>query len=245
VRVDAHQHLWMRSTVLVQSTASTAETEDLLALAAGSPLIAGVVGWVDLTADDVPTELVRLRGLPGGSRLVGIRHPVQAEADPGFLDRPDVRRGIAAVGAADLAFDLLVSDRQLPAAVRLVRDLPATSFVLDHLGKPPVRSGHLTAWRRDLAAFGALPNVTAKLSGLVTEADPKWTIKDLQPVIDHALHVFGPSRLMFGSDWPVCLLATTYAGWVEALARLLPQRDAADVWSATAVRTYDLELVSR
>ncbi|MGC4878719.1 amidohydrolase family protein [Micromonospora sp. DT43] len=232
-------------TVVVQSIASVAETEHLLGIAADDPLISGVVGWVNLTADDIDERIDRLRAARGGERLVSIRHLVQSEADPAYLDRRDVRRGIAAVGAAGLAYDLLVRDHQLPAATRLVRDLPEVSFVLDHLGKPALGAGGLGDWPAHLRSLAAEPNVTAKLSGLVTEVDgPSWTADDLRPAVDHALAVFGPDRLMFGSDWPVCLLASSYTRWVRVLADLvesLGDAEQAAIWRETAHRAYRLE----
>ncbi|MET8280678.1 amidohydrolase family protein [Micromonospora sp. NPDC005174] len=231
-------------TVVVQSIASVAETEHLLGIAADDPLIGGVVGWVNLTADDIDERLDRLRAARGGERLVAIRHLVQSEPDPAYLDRRDVRRGIAAVGAAGLAYDLLVRDHQLPAATRLVRDLPEVSFVLDHLAKPSLGTGDLGDWPANLRALAAGENVTAKLSGLVTEVDgPSWSASDLRPAVDHALDAFGPHRLMFGSDWPVCLLASSYSRWVGVLAELLePLGDGeqAAIWRETAVRAYGL-----
>ncbi|MEU7751657.1 amidohydrolase family protein [Micromonospora sp. NPDC049171] len=232
-------------TVVVQSVPVRTETPELLGIAADDPLIAGVVGWVDLTADNVGDRLARLQAARGGERLVGIRDLVQSEPDPAYLDRPDIRRGIAAVGAAGLAFDLLVRDHQLPAATRLVRDLPQMRFVLDHLGKPSLGRAGLGDWPRDLRALAAEPNTTAKLSGLVTEVDgPSWTTADLRPAVEHALDVFGPDRLMFGSDWPVSLLASSYPRWVEALTELLgPLGDdeRAAIWRRTARRAYRLE----
>jgi predicted TIM-barrel fold metal-dependent hydrolase len=233
------------ATVVVQSVGSVAETAHLLAVAAGSALVRAVVGWVDLTATDVAAQLRRLRDGTGGDRLVGIRHLVQSEDDPGYLDRADVRRGVAAVGDAGLVYDLLVRDHQLPAATRLVRDLPGTAFVLDHLGKPDLAGGRLTEWRRDLSDLAALPNVTAKVSGLVTEADwARWTPDDLRPAVDHALAVFGADRLMFGSDWPVVRLAASYDRWVEAadgLTGTLDARERASFWSGTARAVYGLD----
>ncbi|MEU5960450.1 amidohydrolase family protein [Micromonospora parva] len=233
------------ATVVVQSIASVAETVDLLGIAAEDTLIRGVVGWVDLTADDVAEHLDRLRSARGGERLVGIRHLVQSETDPAYLDRPDVRRGIAAVGAAGLVFDLLVRQHQLPMAVRLTRDLPEVSFVLDHLGKPALGRPELAQWSRDLRSLAASPNTTAKLSGLVTEVPGSaWTPGDLRPAVEDALDAFGPDRLMFGSDWPVCLLASSYQRWVDTVAELLDGQDAADrasIWGATARRAYGLE----
>ncbi|MGV9212891.1 amidohydrolase family protein [Micromonospora sp. RB23] len=231
-------------TVVVQSIASVAETEHLLGIAADDPLIGGVVGWVNLTVEDIDERLDRLRAARGGERLVAIRHLVQSEPDPAYLDRRDVRRGIAAVGAAGLAYDLLVRDHQLPAATRLVRDLPEVTFVLDHLAKPSLGRGDLGDWPANLRALAAEPNVTAKLSGLVTEVDgPSWSADDLRPAVDHALDAFGPHRLMFGSDWPVCLLASSYTRWVGVLADLLePLGDGeqASIWRETAVRAYGL-----
>ncbi|MEU8283732.1 amidohydrolase family protein [Micromonospora sp. NPDC048905] len=232
-------------TVVVQSIAVRTETPELLGIAADDPLIAGVVGWVDLAADNVGDRLNRLRSARGGERLVSIRDLVQSEPDPAYLDRPDIRRGIAAVGAAGLAFDLLVRDHQLPAATRLVRDLPEMRFVLDHLGKPSLGHAGLGDWPRDLRALAAEPNTTAKLSGLVTEVDgPSWTTADLRPAVEHALDAFGPDRLMFGSDWPVCLLASSYARWVEALTELLDplgDDERAAIWGRTARRAYRLD----
>ncbi|MET8230661.1 amidohydrolase family protein [Micromonospora sp. NPDC005298] len=231
-------------TIVVQSVATRTETPELLGIAADDPLITGVVGWIDLTAVDVADRLDRLRAGRGGERLVGIRHLVQSEPDPAYLDRPDVRGGVAAVGAAGLTFDLLVRDHQLPAATRLVRDLPGTRFVLDHLGKPTLGRADLGDWPRDLRALAAEPNTTAKLSGLVTEVDgPTWTTADLRPAVEHALDVFGPDRLMFGSDWPVCLLASSYQRWVDALADLLAplgDDERAAIWRRTARRAYRL-----
>ncbi|MBQ1012624.1 amidohydrolase family protein [Micromonospora sp. M51] len=233
------------ATVVVQSIPSVAETVDLLGIAAEDTVIRGVVGWVDLTADDVAERLDRLRSARGGERLVGIRHLVQSETDPAYLDRPDVRRGIAAVGAAGLVFDLLVRQHQLPMAARLTRDLPEVSFVLDHLGKPALGRPEMAQWSRDLRSLAASPNTTAKLSGLVTEVPGSaWTPGDLRPAVEDALDAFGPDRLMFGSDWPVCLLASSYQRWVDTVAELLDGQDAADqasVWGATARRAYGLE----
>lgn len=231
-------------TVVVQANSTEAETVDLLGVAAADTLIAGVVGWLDVTADDVADRLARLRAARGGDLLVGVRYSVQDEPDPTFLDRADVRRGIATVGAAGLAFDLLVRQHQLGAAGRVARDLPEVRFVLDHLGKPALGGTDLTDWARDLHALAASPNTTAKLSGLVAEVHrPAWTSDDLRPAVEHALDAFGPDRLMFGSDWPVCLLASSYRRWIDTLSALLaplgPDEQAA-IWRRTARRAYRL-----
>lgn len=231
-------------TVLVQTVTVPEETPEFLALAAGHDLIAGVVGWVDLTRPDIADELARLRDVPGGDHLKGIRHQVQGEPDPEWLLRPDVRRGLAAVAAAGLVYDLVVLPRQLPACARAAAALPELTFVLDHLGKPPIASGALDPWSADLGALAALPNTVAKLSGLVTEADPAaWKADDLRPYTLTALDAFGPHRLMFGSDWPVCTLAATYAEVTDSAWELLGglgEQEREEVFAGTATRVYGL-----
>jgi L-fuconolactonase len=232
-------------TVLVQTVGDEAETVEFLATAhASGGLIAGVVGWVDLTAVDVAERIEALRARPGGERLVGIRHPVQDERDPGWLARPEVRRGIRAVGAAGLTYDLLVLAPQLPAAREVVRRLPDVPFVLDHLAKPDIAAERWEPWAADLSALGALPNLTAKLSGLVTEARwDDWTTDQIRRYAEHALTVFGPDRLMFGSDWPVCTLAAGYGevfSLADELTGALSPAERADVFDATATRSYRL-----
>ncbi|NGN64556.1 amidohydrolase family protein [Streptomyces sp. A7024] len=232
-------------TVLVQTVTVAAETPEFLALAAAHDLVAGVVGWTDLTAPSVAEELARLRELPGGEHLVGIRHQVQGEPDPRWLEREDVLRGLRAVEAAGLTYDLLVLPHQLPAAVTAARAVPGLSFVLNHLAKPPIAAGALEPWAADLRRLAALPNVAAKLSGLVTEADWRhWSVKDLRPYADTALDAFGPDRLMFGSDWPVCRLAASYAEVVEAAEALTDALSPAErdlFRSGTARRVYGLD----
>lgn len=234
----------MCATVLVQTVTVPEETPEFLALAGSSDLVAGVVGWTDLTAPGISDTLAALRELPGGDRLVGLRHQVQGEPDPRWLLREDVLRGLAAVADAGLVYDLLVQPHQLPAAVRAAELLPGLTFVLDHAGKPPVATGELHPWADDVRALAALPNTACKLSGLVTEADPhNWTVKDLRPYAGTVLDAFGPGRLMFGSDWPVCRLAATYTEVVETALVLLDtlaedERDA--VLATTAQRVYGL-----
>jgi L-fuconolactonase len=257
----------VRTTVVVQSANLWSESRELLAITASdagrAARIGGVVAWADLLDPEVSDGVAALRSGPGGGALVGIRTQVQAEADPDYLDRADVRRGIAAACSADtassagtgpgrLVFDLVVRAEQLPACARLAAALPEVSFVLDHLGKPRLDPGggagtaaRLAVWERDLAELAARPNVTAKLSGLVTEARwDAWRPDDLRPAVDHALEVFGPDRLMFGSDWPVCLLASDYGGWLATLGDLLAglsEDESAAVWAGTARRVYQLE----
>ncbi|MCQ4212100.1 amidohydrolase family protein [Streptomyces longispororuber] len=226
------------ATVLVQTVTVAEETPEFLALAGRSNLVAGVVGWTDLTAPGVADELDRLRALPGGEHLVGIRHQVQGEADPEWLLRPDVRRGLAAVARQDLVYDLVVLPHQLPACVQAARNHPELTFVLDHLGKPPIASGALEPWRTDVRALAALPNTACKLSGLVTEADWKrWTVDDLRPYADTVLAAFGPERVLFGSDWPVCTLAASYEQVLDSARALVGGADE-DVFAGTARRVY-------
>ncbi|MEU9319981.1 amidohydrolase family protein [Streptomyces sp. NPDC048295] len=234
----------VRATVLVQTVTVAEETPEFLALAQDSDLVAGVVGWCDLTAPDVAGTLAALRELPGGDRLVGIRHQVQGEPDPAWLLRPDVRRGLRAVADAGLVYDLVVQARQLPATVQAAALLPELTFVLDHAGKPPVAAGGLRPWADDIRALAARPNTVCKLSGLVTEADPRsWTVSDLRPYADTVLDAFGPDRLMFGSDWPVCRLAATYEEVLDtarALTGALGADERARVLATTAERVYGL-----
>lgn len=234
----------VEATVLVQTRSSLTETEEFLRIAATSPFVRGVVGWVDLTDDRVTEMIARLRASPGGERLVAIRHQVQDEPDPTWLDRPDVRRGIRAVGAAGLAYELLVRARELPAARRLVADEPDIRFVVNHLAKPAIRAGTDPAWDAGIIALGGLPNLWWKLSGLVTEADwTTWRIADLQPFVDRVLEVARPGRLLFGSDWPVCLLAADYGTVVAtatALIGTLSPSERAAVMGGTATSLYGL-----
>jgi L-fuconolactonase len=231
------------ATVLVQVLNDIDETADFLAVAGGSDLIEGVVGWVDLTAPDVAEQLDRLRSGPGGDRLVGIRHLVQSEPDPDWLMRPEVLAGLRAVRDAGLVYDVLTLPHQLPAAVVAARAVPDMVFVLDHLSKPDIPSGKLEPWATHLAALAAEPNVVAKVSGLVTEVGPEWTVEQLRPYVDVALEVFGPRRLMAGSDWPVCLLAASYDEVFGAASKLCEGLSAAErdqVFGDTAARVYRL-----
>lgn len=230
-------------TVLVQTITVPEETPEFLALAADHDVVAGVVGWVDLTADDVADRIAELLGARGGEFLVGIRHQVQGEADPRWLVRDDVLRGLRAVEAAGLAYDLVVLAEQLPACVEAARAVPGLRFVLDHLGKPPIASGELEPWAGHVAALAALPNVACKLSGMVTEADEAWTAEQIEPYAAHVLSVFGADRVMAGSDWPVCLLRAEYAAVHELNHRLVRDLDEAQrsrVLGGTAVEWYGL-----
>ena len=232
------------ATVLVQTRSSLAETVDFLAVAGETPFVRGVVGWVDLTQPGVADTIAELRERPGGGHLVGIRHQAHDEPGPDWLTRDDVVRGVAAVGRAGLAYDLLVRPRELPAALDLASRLPDVRFVIDHVAKPPIAAGVLEPWASLIKPFGDLDHVACKLSGMVTEADwASWTPAELRPYVGHVLETFGPDRLLFGSDWPVCLLAASYGHVVDTTRTLLHDLDRdelAAVFGGTATRVYRL-----
>jgi len=242
MRIDAHQHFWIYNqreydwidetmaairhdflpadlkrelentgfagSVVVQVRQTLDETRWLLELAENNPFILGVVGWVDLRSPRVHADL---QSFAGKSKLVGIRHIVQSEPDDFLLD-PDFLRGISLLQEFDLAYDLLIYTKHLPLAAEFVRRFPRQRFVLDHLAKPPIRSGAIDLWARGMRELASFPNVHAKVSGLVTEADWQgWKAEDLRPYLDVAFESFGSPRLMIGSDWPVCTVAASYA----------------------------------
>jgi L-fucono-1,5-lactonase len=230
--------------VAVQARHAWTETAWLLELAARHPLIRGVVGWVDLRATDVRAALARAAAHEG---LVGVRHIAQDEPDDRFLVGPEFLRGIEALAAFDLAYDILVYPRHLPVALELVRRFPAQRFVLDHLAKPDLRTGALAEWARDLRALAACPNVMAKLSGLVTEADwSAWRAEQIRPCLDVAFECFGPGRLLIGSDWPVCTLAGDYGRVMGLVTESLAHFSASEreaVLGGNAVRFWRLDEV--
>ena len=233
-------------TVLVQTVSSVDETREFLATAAGTDFVAGVVGWVDLTQPSVGDTLAELRSGAGGTFLAGIRHQVHDEPDRNWLLRDDVQRGIEAVGRAGLVYDLLVKTRELPAAVELVGSLPDQTFVLDHIAKPRIAAGPRDVeWEQAMAPLAQCANVHCKLSGMVTEASwTDWRPADLRPYVARVLEWFGPERCMFGSDWPVCLLAADYGRVIAALRDALEDLDPAmrgAVFGDNAVRVYRLE----
>jgi L-fuconolactonase len=231
-------------TVVIQTVAEPWETPDLLALAAGGGgLLAGVVGWTDLTAPSVADTVAGLRELPGGEFLCGIRHPVLVEADPGWLAQPAVIRGLHALAAAGLAFDIVTLPHLLPAAVTAARSVPELRFVLDHLGGPPAGSGPNGAngpWAGAIRGLAALPNMTCKLSGVHTSP---VRASDLRPFYEVVLAAFGPDRLMFGSDWPVSTLAATYGQVCDMYRELTAQLSTAEreaIYDRAARRVYQL-----
>jgi L-fuconolactonase len=253
------------ATVVVQTVTDPAETSDLLALAAASDLVAGAVGWVDLQAHAVADAIAALQECPDGAWLRGIRHPVLTEDDPQWLRRPAVLRGLAAIGAAGLCYDIVVRPEQLPAAAAAAAENPGLTFVLDHLGNPEIGPLPDGRWADAVRQLAALPNTVCKLSGILGEPPPagarppgsrlpdsrlpdsrlphSMSVAHLIPYYETVLDAFGPDRLMFGSDWPVCTLSASYTTVVaaaRALTAALSQAERAAVLSGTASRVYRL-----
>ncbi len=226
--------------IVVQTVCVADETPELLALAAAESRIVGVVGWVDLTDPGIVDRVGELREGRGGERLVGVRHQVQDEP-AGWLLRDDVRRGLAALAELGLVYELIVRPEQLAEVERTVAALPEVVFVLDHGGKPAIAAGEPSEWATRVRALARHPQLSVKLSGLATEAGPDWSVATLRPFAEVLLDAFGPRRTMFGSDWPVCLLAGSYDEIVEAAEELTAAVSAderAEVFGGTAERLY-------
>jgi L-fuconolactonase len=276
LRVDAHHHLWrynnveydwlngaltplrrdflpkdllielqiaqVAGAVAVQARQSIAETEELLQLAEAISEMLGVVGWLPLRSPDFPALLERHRE---SEFLKGLRHVLQAEPT-GFMDGPSFLPGIGELAGTGLVYDILIVEAQLDEALRLVDRFPGQSFVLDHLAKPRIADGELRPWARRLRELARRPNVTCKVSGMVTEADPhRWSADQLKPYFEIALEAFTPSRLMAGTDWPVLIAGCSYGRWWNLLSSwvsTLSKDEQADVLGLTAVRTYGLEV---
>ncbi len=227
--------------VAVQADQSEQETDFLLDLAATHTFIRGVVGWVDLRAPDLADRLARWRD---ATRLKGFRHIAQSEPDA-FLTHPDVVRGIAALGEQGYSYDILIYPRQLSAAEHLVRQCPGVRFVLDHCGKPPVATGEIDEWRHGMERLARYRNVWCKVSGLVTEAAwGNWNDPHLVPYLDATLDLFGADRVIFGSDWPVSLLAATYpevVGVIDRWAGRVTTDERGMLFGGNATAVYRLE----
>ena len=225
--------------IAVQADQSEAETLFLLQLAEKHPEIAGVVGWINLAADNASE---RIEYFSQFEKLLGFRHIIQAEPDDRFMLRQDFQRGIKALARHGLTYDILIYARHLPVAIEFVRRFPNQNFVLDHLAKPAIKSKEIQSWSRNIRTLAASPNVCCKLSGLVTEADWKnWSETDLKPYLDVALEAFGPDRLMFGSDWPVCLLAASYGRVKEVIENYigdLSEGEKEKIFGLNAMRFY-------
>jgi L-fucono-1,5-lactonase len=231
----------VEKTVLVQASNSIAESRWLLKLADENPFIAGVVGWVDLMSLETASELEELTA---HRKFKGVRHLVESEPEDDWLVHAEVLNGLKTFAAFDLSFDLLVHTRHLKYARRVAEECPELPLVIDHLAKPPIARGEFDEWARELRPLAALPNVQCKLSGLVTEANwTAWTTADLRPYVHYAFELFGPERLMFGSDYPVCLLAASYDRVLDSFQEILKDLSSEDrdkIFSANAAQFYRL-----
>lgn len=231
--------------VFVQTQHNIEETKWALSLAEKHPFIAGIVGWVDLTSPDCEEQLLEFKKSP---KFAGVRHVVHDEPDADFIVRPEVLRGLAILEKHDVAFDLLFYVEHLPHAVTLAEKFPRLRMVIDHLAKPHIKSQRLDNWLANFHAAAAYPNIYCKLSGMITEAHHEhWMPSDLTIYIEKAIQFFSPQRLMFGSDWPVCLLAGEYNRVVEALDQNLgaltpTEREA--IWGRTAAYFYRLNVTT-
>ena len=273
-QIDAHQHFWrytaeefgwigdpmaairrdflpgdlrplldaagIDATIAVQARQSIEETDFLLGLAAENDWIAGVVGWAPLGSSDADAALECMAAHP---KLRGVRHGLQAEPDE-YFHRADFNAGIALLPQFGLTYDLLIVERQLPAAIKLVDRHPNQPFILDHIAKPLIESGQLEPWRSQITEVARRPNVTCKLSGMVTEADlDGWTEDNLRPYVETVLDAFGPSRLLFGSDWPVCTVAASYGRWADVVRAFIATLGADEqraIFGGNAEKAYNL-----
>lgn len=272
MRIDSHQHFWKYSKeeydwipidsplhrdygptdlkpnldrskidgcIAVQARQSIAENDYLCGLADQFSFIKGVVGWIDLRSNEVDEQAARFKRQ---SKAVGVRHVVQGEEDPEFMAREPFRRGIRSLRNHDLVYDILIYAHQLPDAIRLVKAFPDQSFVLDHIAKPKIKAMEIREWSSRIIEISHYSNVVVKLSGIVTEADPKnWTFDQLVPYWEVIAQAFGPERIMFGSDWPVLRLASEYDRWVEIVSKWLEKysRDEQElIWGTNAERVY-------
>lgn len=235
-------HFGIDGTIAVQARQSIEETDWLLDLAGRHDLIRGVVGWVPLT--EGANVRRRLERFAGNRKLRGVRHVIQDEPDPRYILRNDFNAGVAVLPEFNLRYDILIYERHLPAAIQFVDRHPKQIFILDHVAKPRIKERILSPWDRNMRELAKRPNVYCKLSGMVTEADHKrWKPSDLRPYIDVALAAFGPKRLMYGSDWPVMLLAAEYVQWHDLVRQSIERLSAAEqerILGGTAIEAYGL-----
>lgn len=228
--------------ISVQARETEEETRSLLEFAKGRDFIKGVVGWVPLTSPGVGKVL---EGLAGAAKLRGVRHVLQSEKDERYILRPDFNAGIALLKEHGLVYDILIFERHLPQTIEFVDLHPEQPFVLDHIAKPLIAKGEMEPWATNIRELAKRENVTCKISGMATEADwTRWNAETLKPYFETALEAFGPQRLMFGSDWPVSLLATEYQHWVEVVEDMadgFPDEDFKALFGETAARVYGLK----
>ncbi|HEX2970722.1 MAG TPA: amidohydrolase family protein [Tepidisphaeraceae bacterium] len=227
--------------VTVQARQSLAETQWLLELANRHDFIQGVVGWVPLISPDVQRDLATFAANP---KFKAVRHVLQGEPDPQYMLRDDFNRGIEQLRPFNLAYDILIFEHQLPQAIELVDRHPDQVFILDHIAKPLIRAQAFSPWQHNIRELAKRLNVYCKLSGLVTEADyHAWTPAQLHPYMQTVLDAFTPERLMFGSDWPVCLVASTYQNWLQVVTSFAAKLSPAEqfqILGETAVKAYGL-----
>ena len=232
----------VEKTVLVQASNSVAESRWLLDLADANPFIAGVVGWVDLTGPRVEDDL---NELTAHAKFKGVRHLVESEPEDDWLVQPAVLESLQQLASYGMSYDLLVHTRHLKHVTKIAETCPELSLVIDHMAKPPIARGEIKEWAEELKAVATYPNIHCKLSGLVTEASrDAWRSDDLRPFVECALELFGVERLMFGSDYPVCLLAATYERVLESFEKNLSglsEEEREQVFADNAAAFYRLE----
>lgn len=237
--------------VLVQTVHAVQETPRFLELANAHDAVRAVVGWTDISSVQLNTELDRLRELPGGEALVGLRHQLQEEQGDGALNDPRFLEGLKHIESRGLTFDLIVRSDQLGAAARIAAELPELQFVLDHLGKPSIYAqssnpASFEQWKDAISVLAKCPNVNIKMSGLSTESDWRaWTTSDLRPAFEHAYEHFGSERIMWGSDWPVVEVSGGLGKWTQACRELtatLSKQERGNFWHGTAARVYRIEI---
>jgi len=227
--------------ISVQARQSVEETSWLLEMARQNKFIKGVVGWLPLINDDIEVELEKYSG---NKLLKGLRHVIQGEPDPKFMLRKDFNSGVSLLKKYSMAYDILIVERQLPNMIRFVDQHPDQVFVLDHIAKPLIAKHELSLWKENIQELARRENVSCKISGMVTEADfNSWTPQQLQPYFDVVLEAFGADRLLFGSDWPVCLVATSYKNWMELVQKNISELskiEQAKIMGENAIRLYRL-----
>ena len=232
--------------VIVQTVTNYAETPELLELATKDEMVAGIVGWLDMSAEDAISHLDHYQSLPGASYLKGIRDIVQDHPDSNYLARPQVDLNLKELAKRGIAYDILTKTPELPGAIKLVKANPQAKFVLDHISKPYISKQELEPWSSLIKEIAAFENVVCKVSGIVTEADwNNWTSENIKPYFEIILENFGPNRLMYGSDWPVCTLAGSYEevfGLANELSNQLSDSEKISFWSGCANRAYWLGL---
>lgn len=233
-------------TVIVQTVPTPDETPEFLDLSLTHPKICAVVGWLDLESTDIRPQLDQYLSHPGGKNLVSIRDIAQDKPDPNWFLREDVIKNIHRIAEYGLTFDILTKPPQLAAAVEMVKQSPQNTFVLDHISKPYIAKSEVQPWADQISEIASHENVFVKVSGLFTEADwHNWNHQTFAPYLDHILNTFTPARMMFGSDWPVCLLAATYADTINLMEEFVKEFSVSEqesFWANNARRAYKLKV---